>query len=106
MPRLTGTALQRPLHSLGKLEDVLIQIAGITGKEKISIEKRSTSDVLCGQWRCGRNVTQSGQEVTATVAENFLQENGYKSDFPDYCFTAKTWLEDKRAVFPGAASPA
>ncbi len=46
--------IAKPLHSLGKLEDVLIQIAGITGKEEISIEKKSTSDVLCGQWRCGR----------------------------------------------------
>lgn len=27
--------------------------------------------------------------------EVFLSQNGYKSDFPDYCFTAKTWLEDK-----------
>lgn len=31
--------IAKPLHSLGKLEDVLIQIAGITGKEEISIEK-------------------------------------------------------------------
>lgn len=28
--------IAKPLHSLGKLEDVLIQIAGITGKEEIS----------------------------------------------------------------------
>ena len=33
--------IAKPLHSLGKLEDVLIQIAGITGKEEISIEKRA-----------------------------------------------------------------
>lgn len=26
--------------------------------------------------------------------EEFLNRNGYKSDFPDYCFTARTWLED------------
>ena len=33
--------IAKPLHSLGKLEDVIIQIAGITGKEEISIEKRA-----------------------------------------------------------------
>ena len=27
--------------------------------------------------------------------EKFLEQFGYKSDFPDYCFAAKTWLEDK-----------
>ena len=47
--------IAKPLHSLGKLEDVIIQIAGINGVVE-------------------ENVTQSGQEVTATVAENFLQE--------------------------------
>lgn len=39
-------------------------------------------------------LTAENNEVREEL-ENFLQENGYKSDFPDYCFTAKTWLEDK-----------
>ena len=91
--------IAKPLHSLGKLEDVLIQIAGITGKEEISIEKRALLTFCADNGVVEENVTQSGQEVTATVAENFLQENGYKSDFPDYCFTAKTWLEDKERFF-------
>jgi NaMN:DMB phosphoribosyltransferase len=73
VPRLTGTALQS-LHSLGKLEDVLIQIAGITGKEEISIEKRALLTFCADNGVVEENVTQSGQEVTATVAENFLQE--------------------------------
>ena len=66
--------IAKPLHSLGKLEDVLIQIAGITGKEKISIEKRALLTFCADNGVVEENVTQSGQEVTATVAENFLQE--------------------------------
>ena len=65
--------IAKPLHSLGKLEDVLIQIAGITGKEEISIEKRALLTFCADNGVVEENVTQSGQEVTATVAENFLR---------------------------------
>lgn len=27
--------------------------------------------------------------------EGFFRDYGYKSDFPDYCFTARTWKEDR-----------
>lgn len=43
-------------------------------------------------------LTAENNEVREEL-ENFLQENGYKSDFPDYCFTVKTWLEDKERFF-------
>ena len=66
--------IAKPLHSLGKLEDVLIQIAGITGKEKISTEKRALLTFCADNGVVEENVTQSGQEVTATVSENFLHE--------------------------------
>ena len=46
-------SIAKPLHSLGKLETLLIQVAGITGNAE--------------------GVTQTGQEVTAIVAENFLK---------------------------------
>lgn len=74
MPRAHWDGIAKPLHSLGKLEDVLIQIAGITGKEEISIEKRALLTFCADNGVVEENVTQSGQEVTATVAENFLQE--------------------------------
>lgn len=79
MPRLTGTALQSRSTALGKLEDVLIQIAGITGKEEISIEKRALLTFCADNGVVEENVTQSGQEVTATVAENFLPGEGDSS---------------------------
>ena len=71
---ITEDGIAKPLHSLGKLEDVIIQIAGITGKEEISIEKRALLTFCADNGVVEENVTQSGQEVTATVAENFLQE--------------------------------
>lgn len=43
-------------------------------------------------------LTAENKEVREEL-EKFLRENGYKSDFPDYCFTAKTWLEDKERFF-------
>ena len=43
-------------------------------------------------------LTAENKEVREEL-EKFLQENGYKSDFPDYCFTSKTWLEDKERFF-------
>lgn len=66
--------IAKPLHSLGKLEDVLVQIAGITGKAEISIEKRALLTFCADNGIVEEKVTQSGQEVTAVVAENFLQE--------------------------------
>ena len=33
-------SIAHPLHSLGKLEDMVVQIAGITGTPKVCVEKR------------------------------------------------------------------
>ena len=57
--------IAKPLHSLGKLEDVLIQIAGITGKEEISIEKRALLTFCADNGVVEENVTLSGQEWRA-----------------------------------------
>lgn len=40
------------------------------------------------------SLAASDPEVKEAL-EEFLRNNGYKSDFPDYCFASKTWLEDK-----------
>ena len=74
--------IAKPLHSLGKLEDVLIQIAGITGKEEISIEKRALLTFCADNGVVEENVTQSGQEVTATVAEISAGEGDSSHSLP------------------------
>lgn len=61
----------KPLKSLGLLEDALIRIAGITGSSRIELEKKAVA-VFCGDnGVVEEGVTQTGQDVTAVVAENF-----------------------------------
>ncbi len=67
-------AIAKPLHSLGKLEDALIKIAGIQKNPKISLEKRALVIMCADNGVVEEGVTQTGQYVTAVVAENFLQE--------------------------------
>lgn len=64
----------KPLHSLGKMEDYLIQIAGITGNANISLDKKALVVMCADNGIVEEGVTQSGQEVTAIVSNNFLTD--------------------------------
>ena len=66
-------SIAKPLHSLGKLEDVIVQIAGITGRSDVSIEKKALVAMCADNGVVEEGVTQTGQEITALVAENFLK---------------------------------
>lgn len=66
-------SIAKPLHSLGKLETVLTQIAGITKDPQIDLSKRALIAMCADNGIVEEGVTQSGQEVTAIVAENFLR---------------------------------
>ena len=68
-----GTVLQKPLHSLGELENMLTQIAGITGTPEVRVEKKAVVAMCADNGVVEEGVTQTGQEVTAVVAENFLE---------------------------------
>ena len=59
-------SIAKPLHSLGKLEDALVRIAGMTGNEKDPIwNKKRALVVMCADnGVVEEGVTQSGQEVT------------------------------------------
>lgn len=65
-------SIAKPLHSLGKMEKLVIQIAGITGDPDIHIKKRALVPMCADNGVVEEGVTQTGQEVTAIVAENFL----------------------------------
>ena len=39
-------SIAKPLHSLGKLEDALVRIAGMTGNERIHLDKKALV-VMC-----------------------------------------------------------
>ena len=66
-------SIAKPLHSLGKLETLLIQIAGITGNAEVDLSRRGLLDMCADNGVVEEGVTQTGQEVTAIVAENFLK---------------------------------
>ena len=65
-------SIAKPLHSLGKMEDLVIQIAGIQETPDISVKKRALVSMCADNGVVEEGVTQTGQEVTAIVAENFL----------------------------------
>lgn len=72
-------SIAHPLHSLGKLEDMIVQIAGITGTPKVCVKKRVLIPMCADNGVVEEGVTQTGQEITALVAENFLQEKAASS---------------------------
>lgn len=66
-------SIAKPLHSLGELENMLTQIAGITGTPEVCVEKKAVVAMCADNGVVEEGVTQTGQEVTAVVAENFLE---------------------------------
>ena len=67
-------SIAKPLHSLGKMEDLITQIVGITGDEKVDLEKKALVTMCADNGVVEEGVTQTGQEVTAIVADNFVKE--------------------------------
>ena len=47
-------AIAKPLHSLGRLEDLVVQLAGITGTANLPPRKKGSPDLLYRQRCCGR----------------------------------------------------
>ena len=66
--------LGKPLGSLGRLEKALIQIAGIQRTGDVHIDRKALVIMCADNGVVQEGVTQCGQEVTATVAEHFLDE--------------------------------
>lgn len=67
-------SIAKPLHSLGKMEDYLIQTAGITGNANVRFEKKALVIMCADNGVVAEGVTQSEQNVTAIVSENFLSD--------------------------------
>ena len=63
----------KPLYSLGKLEDAVIRMAGIRGTADYRIRKKGLVIMCADNGVVAEGVTQTGQEVTAIVAENFTR---------------------------------
>ncbi len=67
-------SIAKPLHSLGKMEDLITQVVGITGEIKVDISKKALVAMCADNGVVEEGVTQTGQEVTAIVADNFVKE--------------------------------
>lgn len=65
--------LAKPLHSLGCLEDMIVQLAGIHRSAQLEQRKKVVLIFCADNGIVEEGVTQTGQEVTATVAENFTK---------------------------------
>ncbi|MBQ8537481.1 MAG: nicotinate-nucleotide--dimethylbenzimidazole phosphoribosyltransferase, partial [Clostridia bacterium] len=71
--RLRWNSIAKPLHSLGSLEDLIVQIAGIQETDQVQLKKRCVL-VFCGDHGVvDEGVTQSGSEVTALVARSIAE---------------------------------
>jgi nicotinate-nucleotide--dimethylbenzimidazole phosphoribosyltransferase len=68
-------SIAKPLHSLGKLEDGIAQIAGIMGTHQVCIDKKALVIMCADNGVVAEGVTQAGSEITALVSENFLDMN-------------------------------
>ena len=66
----------KPLNSLGKLEQLVVQIAGIQQTADVCINKRCAL-ICCGDHGVvAEGVSQSGSEVTTLVAQSIRLRNG------------------------------
>lgn len=67
-------SIAKPLHSLGKLEEVMIRVAGIRGTSNMTIKKKALVVMCSDNGIVEEGVSQTGMEVTKLVAENLSRE--------------------------------
>ena len=67
-------SIAKPLYSLGWMEDAVARIAGAQHTSQIRTEKKILIPLCADNGIVAEGVTQTGQDVTAIVAENFLDE--------------------------------
>ena len=60
----------KPLNSLGVLEEDICRIAGVKQREEFSLDKKCIVVMCADNGIVEEGVTQTGQEVTAVVAQN------------------------------------
>lgn len=67
-------SVAKPLFSLGKLEDAVIRMAGIKRTPEFELKKKGLVIMCADNGVVSEGVTQTGQEVTAIVADNFTKK--------------------------------
>lgn len=66
-------AIAKPLHSLGLLEDAVVNMAGIMGTAQVDIAKRAVVVMCADNGVVAQGVSQTDQSVTAIVTENMTR---------------------------------
>jgi len=66
-------SIAKPLDGLGRLEKMIVKIAGITGNPDVEISKRAVIAMCADNGIVEEGVTQSTQEVTAIVSANMAK---------------------------------
>ena len=78
----------KPLDGLGKLETAVIRIAGLTGDENVSIDRRTVLVLCADNGIVKEGVTQTDASVTATMARRISEHQS------SVCLMAKTARAD------------
>lgn len=68
-------SIAKPLSSLGRLEDAVVQIAGITGDAQHRIDKRALIVLCADNGVAGQGVSTTGAEVTTVLARCLAHGN-------------------------------
>ena len=64
-------SIAKPIHGMGKAEDMIVKIAGMTGSARVDLDKKLLIVMCADNGVVEEGVSQSGQDVTALVADNF-----------------------------------
>ena len=64
--------IAKPLYGLGELEELLVRIAAAQGTETPDLTKKALAIFCADNGVVAEGVSQTGQETTAIVAENFI----------------------------------
>lgn len=70
-----------PLHSLGRLQDAVVRIAGMLRTPAVALDKKALVVMCADNGVVEEGISQSGQEVTKIIAENFLKEKATAAIF-------------------------
>ena len=70
--RARWNRIAKPLYGLGVLEEMLVRIAAMQESAEIELEKKALVVFCADNGVVAEGVSQTGQETTAIVAENFI----------------------------------
>ena len=90
--------IAKPLDGLGKLETAVVRIAGITGSEAVSLDRRTVLVLCADNGVVKEGVTQTDASVTATMAQRISEHRS------SVCLMAKTARADVIPVDLGMLS--